>query len=67
MERGLKQSQQAMQDAKEAGKRWIACQARAEELAHYAERLFTRAQELKDDMNKTANRNLTRKAAAASR
>ena len=57
MESELKrQSQQAMHGAEKAQKRSIACQARAEELAHKAVRLTTHAQELKDDMNEAANR-----------
>lgn len=69
MEKELKQqSQQALQGAKGAQKRSIACQAHAEELVHHAERSSTRAQELKDDMNKAANRaQLRSKAAGANR
>ena len=67
MESELKQqSQQALQGAEEAQKRSIACQARAEELAHHAERSCTRAQKLKDDMNKAANRTQLRSKAVGS-
>jgi len=57
------QSQRACHDAQGARQRSIGAQARAEELAHHAERLFTRVQELKDNMNEAANKaSLRRKA-----
>lgn len=65
MESELRQQiQQAIQGAKNARTRSMACQARAEELAHCAERSSTRAQELKDDMSKAANRAQFRSNAA---
>jgi len=64
MESELKQqSQQALQGAEEAQKRSMACQARAEELARHAERSCARAQKLKDNMNKAANRTQLRSKA----
>lgn len=67
MESELKQqSHQALQGAKDAWKRSIACQARAEELAHHAERSCTRAQKSTDNMNGAADRaQLRRKAVDA--
>ena len=58
------QSQRACQDARDARQSSIASQARAEELAHHAERLVTRADRPKDHMNEAAKKaSLRRKAA----
>lgn len=61
------QSQRACQDAQDARQRSRGAQARAEELAHHAERLFTRVQELKDNMNEAAHKAVLRSKAATNR